>query len=196
MEYLISTILGFLIGITPQYIFTRKNLESNIFNTDLSQNVVRILFELLKGILLVFVIKEILEFEFMHIMIGLIIVTLSHSLIEGFKYKIREGQFVAIGGLLLLIPSVPLIWAVIWLVSYIYKRNFNFSLISSTFLTGLLCATSSRMFNSEYWYTNPTAESNLEFIFLTGMLFGIVLFTQIDNFKSYFLRNKKKGDIK
>ncbi len=194
MEYLISTILGFLIGITPQYIFTRKNLESNIFNTDLSQNVVRILFELLKGILLVFVIKEILEFEFMHIMIGLIIVTLSHSLIEGFKYKIREGQFVAIGGLLLLIPSVPLIWAVIWLVSYIYKRNFNFSLISSTFLTGLLCATSSRMFNSEYWYTNPTAESNLEFIFLTGMLFGIVLFTQIDNFKSYFLRNKKRGN--
>ncbi|NOX65529.1 MAG: hypothetical protein GXO85_06955 [Chlorobi bacterium] len=193
MDYLISIAIGILIGIFPSHFLFEKLFPSDKPEKNRLQILIPFLLDIIKGLFIVFLAKHLLNFDFLNIMLSLIVGTLFHSVFQEFKFQIREGQTVALAGLFLFIPIIVLIWIIIWLISFAYKRNKEFSLTSATVLTGLLGVTSSRIFNNEYWYSNPLAHSNNEFKILIGILFTLILTSQIDKIKAYYFKDKSKG---
>ena len=188
MNYLISIVVGIFIGIFPNHLLTSK-LESD-------KNKVRILatflLDVIKGLLIVVLIKFLFEYNFLNIILALIFGTLTHSFFQEFKFKRRESLTLALSGLVLVVPSLILIWLFIWIISYAYKRSNDFSLPSATFLTGLLAVTSANIFNNDYWYTDPVASSDKEFVILIGLLFIVIVNSQMDRIKSYFFKGKQR----
>ncbi|VAX26431.1 hypothetical protein MNBD_IGNAVI01-78 [hydrothermal vent metagenome] len=193
MDYFIIVVIGFFIGIFPNHFLFEKLFPPDKHENNRIRTLIPILLDLIKGLLIVFLTKYLLNFDFLNIMLALIIGTLFHSFFQEFKFQRREGQTVALAGLSLFIPLIVLIWIIIWLISFAYKRNKEFSLTSATFLTGLLGVTSSRIFNNEYWYSNPLAHSNNEFKILITILFILILSSQIDKIKAFYFKDKSKG---
>lgn len=190
MDYLISIIIGIFVGIFPNHFLFEKLFPHGNNEKNRMQSITLILLDIIKGLLIVLLTKYFMNFDFLNIILALIIGTLFHSFFQEFKFQKREGHTVALTGLALIIPSIILIWFIIWLISFAYKKNNNFSLPSATFLTGLLAVTSANIFNNKYWLTDPLASSEKEFIILVGLLFIVIISSQIDRIKSYFLKVK------
>ncbi len=193
MDYFISIVIGTLIGIFPNNFITEKLLRAGK-SGEKYNIIITIFLDIVKGVIIVTVTKFLLEFDFLNILIALIAGTFIHSFFQEFKIKRRESITVALSGLTLIIPLLVIIWIIIWIISFAYKRNNNFSLPSATFLTGLLAVTSANIFNNEYWRTEPVANSDKEFIILIGLLFIIVVNSQMDRIKSYFSKGKIKDN--
>ena len=194
MNYFVSILIGTIIGLIPNYFLSERLFVLFKIENNKKKLLVSFLLDLLKGLLVVLVTKYLLSLGFTPIIISLLTTVLSHSFIQGLKLQRAEGQNVALGGLSIFLPMVVLIWLTIWIISYLYKKNISFSLISSTFLTGLLSVTSSDILNDEYWRSNPTADSDSEFSIFIGLLFTLLLLTQIDKFKSYFQKVNLKDN--
>ena len=181
MQLILSIFAGIIIGIIP--------FKPEYFKLIKNKKVEKIVFEIInfiKGLLLVVILKPLFNYEFSYILIGLITSLVVNSFFQGFKFKLYEGHFLTFGGLLVVVPTIDLIWLIIGLIAFIYKRNFVFSFISSTFLTGLLSITSSRIINNVYWFTDPTASTNINFQILIGVLFTLTLLSQIKFVRLYF----------
>ena len=194
MDYIFSIVIGFIIGLIPNYYLDARISVLLKFKNNWTQKTTSVLLDIIKGMLIILITKYLLNYEFTSIILSLIIGALTHSFLQGLKLKSRNGQFVALGGLSIFLPALVLFWIIIWVISFIYKKNINFSLISATFLTGLVAITSSEILNKEYWYSNPTADSDAEFAILVGILFAALVLTQIDNFKSFILTEKLKDN--
>lgn len=192
MDYFISISISFLIGLIPNYFFNTWISGLLKLEKRWGQIFISFLSDIIKGMLIILISKYLLNFEFIPLMLSLITGVLAHSFLQGFKLKSRNGQFVALGGLSIFLPSVVVFWIFIWAISFIYKKNADFSLISATILTGLVGITSSDVLNSAHWYSNPTADSDTEFAILVGILFILLVITQIDKFKSFFQKGKSK----
>ena len=188
MDYVITLLTGLLIGIIPSSTFTKNIIIKMKFKGDFSNKTISFIFDLTKGVVIVIISKYFFNFDFIGIMISLIIGVLSHGFIQGFKFITVEGQFLALSGLSIFLPIVVLVWMTIWLISFAYKRMANFSLVASTMLTGLVSVTSPNILNNEYIFSNPAANSGLEFSIFVGLLFTFVLLTQFDKFKSYIYK--------
>lgn len=194
MDYFIVIPIGFLIGIVPNYFlntwfYTLLKLENNWVQKSIS-----FVSDIIKGMLIILLSKYFLNFEFIPVMLSLITGVLAHGFLQGFILKARNGQFVALGGLSIFLPVVVFFWMIIWAISFIYKKNMDFSSISATILTGLVSITSSDILNNENWYSNPTADSDTEFGIFVGILFILLVFTQIDQFKIFFPKGKSKDN--
>ena len=184
MIYFIAIIVSFLIGVAP------NSYVINILNYDKSWKVkvVTISVDLLKGMSIVILNKYLFNFEFIGIVVSLLLCFISHSLFQGLKLKLRNGHFILLAGLSLFLPIIVILWGLIWLISFAYKRNRDFSLLASSILTGLVSITSSDVLNNAYWYSNPLAISNVEFSILVGLIFSTLFATQIYNFRTYYLK--------
>ncbi len=122
-------------------------------------------------------------------MTGLIGAVFSHCYSFWINFKGGRGLATAAGGAILI--SIPILglWILLWLISFAFRKNVHFGNFSATLLTGALSFSSSEIMNK---YTNPSADSNLEFsIFVSSMLL-IILIKHIKPIKEYF----KKQSIK
>jgi len=194
MDYFIGILIGFLIGLIPNYSLNARISLLLKFKNNWTQKTTSVLLDIIKGMLIILITKYFLNYEFTSIILSLISGVLTHSFLQGFKLNSRNEQFVALGGLSIFLSALVLFWIIIWLISFIYKKNADFSLISATFLTGLVAITSSEILNKEYWYSIPTADSDTEFAILVGILFAALVLTQINNFKFFFLKEKLKDN--
>jgi len=194
MDYIIGILIGFLIGLIPNYSLNTRISLLLKFKNNWTQKTTSVLLDIIKGMLIILITKYLLNYEFTSIILSLIIGVLTHSFLQGLKLKSRNGQFVALGGLSIFLPALVLFWIIIWVISFIYKKNTDFSLISATFLTGLVGITSSEILNNEHWHSNPMADSDTEFAILVGILFTALVITQIDKFKSFFQKGKLKDN--
>jgi len=192
MDYLISIIIGIIIGIFPSHFLVNKLFPEGNSNNLKTSIIITILLDIVKGLLLISITKLLFGFDFLNILLALLFGVLSHSFYQGFKFQRSESLTVTLSGLLLIVPLLVLVWIGIWIISFVYKRDINFSLPSATFLTGLLAVTSANIFNNDYWYTYPVARSDKEFIILIGLLFIVVINSQINRIKSYFFKGKTK----
>ena len=194
MDFIIDIVIGFIIGLIPNYSIGARISLLLKFKNNWTQKTISALLDIIKGMLIILITKYFLNYEFISIILSLIIGVLTHSFLQGLKLKSRNDQFVALGGLSIFLPALVLFWIIIWVISFIYKKNIDFSLISATFLTGLVGITSSEVLNKEYWYSNPTADSDTEFAILVGILFTALVLTQIDKFKSFFQKGRLKDN--
>lgn len=194
MDNFIGISIGLIFGLFPNC--TLKEHICKLLKLDNKWGPISISFflDIIKGMLIILISKYLLNFEFTTLILSLLFGVLAHSFFQGFRLNARNGQFVALGGLLFFLPAVVFFWIIIWTISFIYKKNTDFSLISATFLTGVVCITSSDILNSEHWYSNPTAGSDTEFAILVGLLFSLLLLTQIDKFKCFFQKGKSQDN--
>jgi len=210
MEYIFSFVIGYLAGSFPTaYLLLKKSKGLDISQNG-SGNVGAInsyrvtkskltaisvfIIDLLKGLATVYFISLLMDRRFDLMMIGLIGSVFSHCYSPWIKLKGGRGLATAAGGGLLISIPILALWAVIWIIAFIFRRNIYFGNFTATLLTCLLSLTSAEILMK---YTNPTADSQLEFGILVSLLFIIILTKHIKPIKEYFIsQNKKLRDKK
>ena len=186
MQIFISILLGVIVGFVP---------NKNKHNLNIERVPRKYFYEavnLLKGTILVLFLKLVLNFELEPILIAMFFGLICSSFFNRFKFEITPGHFFVFGGFLFLIPLINLIWVIIWMIAFIYKKSIEFSFISSTLLTGLLSVTSSEVLNNEYWYTSPLTSNTLYFQILIGLLFALTIVSQLEYIQIYFGKTKTR----
>lgn len=206
MEYFLSLLIGILLGSFPTaYIILKKyrNIDitaggsgnvgaMNSFRVSRSKflGALVLIIDFLKGFLTVLIIDELFGPVFSLKLLGLIGAVLSHCYSFWIKFKGGRGLATTAGGAILI--SYPLlgIWIIMWVIAYAFRRNIHFSSFTSSLLTAILSFTSADVLNK---YSNPPAESNLEFSVLVSVVLLIVLIRHIEPIKNYINQQAEKS---
>ncbi|MEG8947062.1 glycerol-3-phosphate acyltransferase [Rosettibacter firmus] len=205
MSYIFSALIGIIIGSFPTAYLILKKIKNiditkagtgnvgamNSFEVTQSRTLGLLVFiiDFLKGFLTVYIVKNLFGNEFSIIMISLIGAVFSHCFSFWIKFRGGRGLATAAGGASLLSLPILGIWILLWLISYAFRRNIHFGNFSATLLTGALSFSSSEIMNK---YTNPSANSNLEFSILVSLMLLIILIKHIKPIKEYFARQNLK----
>ena len=148
MEYLISSIIGYLFGSIPTaYIFLKKTKGLDI-TSEGSGNVgamnsfeitnskligISVFFvDFIKGIASVLVPQLLFPGVFIFAAISLLFAVFSHCYNPWLKFKGGRGLASAAGGAAFLFPFLLVVWGVLWVIFYIMRKDILFANISST----------------------------------------------------------------
>ena len=148
MEYLISTIIGYLFGSIPTaYIFLKKvkglditnegsgNVGAmNSFEITNSKLVGILVFivDFIKGIASVLVPQILFPGVFILPAISLLFAVFSHCYSPWISFKGGRGLATAAGGAAFLFPFLLVVWGVLWVIFYVMRKDILFANISST----------------------------------------------------------------
>ncbi|MFO7447179.1 MAG: glycerol-3-phosphate acyltransferase [Ignavibacteriaceae bacterium] len=190
MEYLISAIIGYLLGSIPAaYLVMKKSAGIDISSAG-SGNVgamnsyevsnskiigmLVLLLDALKGLLSVYIPLLIFGQIFIFPALSLLFAVLSHCYNPWLDFKGGRGLAAAAGGTILLFPILPVLWILLWLIIYFVKKDIIFSNIWAIIMTLLIIFTSA---NIAFKYTFPRAESmSAMILFSAGIL--IIIFNR------------------
>lgn len=206
MNYILSTLIGLILGSFPTaYLILKKYKNTDITKVgsgnvgamnsyEVTQSkllgLVVFIIDLLKGTASVYLIKVLLGDEFIYMMLGLIGAVLSHCFSFWIKFRGGRGLATAAGGSIILSLPILGIWVFLWILSYAFRRNIHFSNFSATLLTGALSFSSAEIMNK---YTNPHANSNIEFSILVSLMLLIILIKHIQPMKEYLKEQSRKA---
>lgn len=206
MEYIISIIIGIILGSIPSaYIILKKSKgiditksgsgnvgAMNSFRLTKSKSLGLIIFaiDFLKGFLTVYSIQLLFGDKFIYLLLGLIGAVLSHCYSFWIKFKGGRGLATAAGGAVIISYPLLIIWIVMWLIGYAFRRNIHFSNFTSTLLTAILSFTSSDVLNR---LSNFHADRNIEFSFLVSIVLFIILTRHIEPIKIYIKQQADKS---
>jgi len=151
MEYLISTIIGYLLGSIPTaYIFLIKSrglditregsgnvgaMNSFEITNSKMMGISVFLVDFIKGIASVIVPQLLFPGEFIFAAISLLFAVFSHCYNPWLKFKGGRGLATAAGGAAFLFPFLLVVWGVLWVIFYIMRKDILFANISSTVLS-------------------------------------------------------------
>lgn len=206
MEYIISIIIGIILGSIPSaYIILKKSKgiditksgsgnvgAMNSFRLTKSKSLGLIIFaiDFLRGFLTVYSIQLLFGDKFIYLLLGLIGAVLSHCYSFWIKFKGGRGLATAAGGAVIISYPLLIIWIVMWLIGYAFRRNIHFSNFTSTLLTAILSFTSSDVLNR---LSNFHADRNIEFSFLVSIVLFIILTRHIEPIKIYIKQQADKS---
>lgn len=208
MEYIISFILGFILGSFPSAFIVMKKLR----RTDITQNgsgnvgamnsyevsnskligVSVLILDALKGFLSVIIVKAVFGDYFIYAMIALLAAVISHCYNPWLIFKGGRGLATAAGGAIALSPIILILWVLFWVLGYILRKNIHFSNIVSTVLCIPVVITSADILNTEKWLTNPPAEDPTVFAVTVSLMMIIILSKHIEPLKEYLKLSKSK----
>jgi len=151
MEYLISSTIGYLLGSFPSaYILLKKTRGTDItkegsgnvgamnsFEVTNSKliGISVFLLDFLKGIASVLIPKFIFPDEFIYPAMSLLFAVFSHCYNPWLNFKGGRGLSTAAGGAAFLFPFLLGVWAVLWAIVYVMRKNIILANISSTVLS-------------------------------------------------------------
>lgn len=209
MQYLISLVIGYLLGSVPTAYILLKNKKGVDITSTGSGNVgamnsyeitnsklfgvIVLIIDALKGVLSVVIVKFIYPESFFLPSLSLIFSIFSHCYSPWIQFKGGRGLATAAGGSLLLFPYLLAVWMILWTIFYIIKKDIHLSNISATIFSILL------VFNTadiavKYAFPSPEAETEIIFFTVTGLL--IILIRHIDPLKEIISRLKNSGVVK
>ncbi len=131
--------------------------------------------------------------EFLFGTVALFGAVTGHCFSAYIKFKGGRGLATAFGGALLIAPQVPLLWAVLWIIAFVYKKNVHFSNASATFLLILLVIFSGKTI-AKYSLLRPA--SVYEFTVLVSIILFVILIKHFKPIKDYFTSQRNKGVFK
>jgi glycerol-3-phosphate acyltransferase PlsY len=207
MEYLFSILIGIFLGSIPTgFIFLKffKKIDittsgsgnvgaMNSYKVSKSKSIafLVLLIDLLKGFLTVWLIKILFGDLFLLKSVGLIAAVMSHCFSFWIGFKGGRGLATTAGGAILISVPILLLWILLWLIAFAFRRNIHFSNFSASLLTAILSFTNAEVLNK---YTVPPASSNIELSILISLLLLIILIKHIEPIKTYFnTLSMKKG---
>ncbi len=204
MNFLLIAIISYLVGSFPTaYLLMKRKginiLESGSGNVG-TMNAMRVsgskvsglsvfVIDFFKGALAVFITKELFGNQFVLLAFSLIFAVLGHCFSVWLKFKGGRGLATAFGGAMFFAPLMPALWILLWLISYVYKKNVHFANATATFLLLLLVIFSGDIL-SKYSFTQPT--SRVTFSATISVLLVIILVKHIKPLKEYFKSERDK----
>lgn len=206
MTYIISIVIGYLLGSVPTaYILLKKKKgiditqsgsgnvgAMNSFEVTRSKliGIIVLIVDFLKGFLSVFLISIIYPENFALAAIALVFAIFSHCFNPWIGFKGGRGLATAAGGTSLLFPYFLLVWIVLWLIFYALKKDILIGNIAATVLSLFLIANTSEI---AIKYTYPKVQSENELILFVISGLTIIFIKHIEPLNEIITQFKKSG---
>lgn len=203
MEYLISSVIGFILGSFPTaYILLKKTRNLDV-RTNGSQNagamntyriskskslaILVMIIDMLKGALSVFLAIQLLGESFIYPALASFTAVLGHCYSPWLEFKGGRGLATAAGSSAIIFPYLLVIWCVLWVIFYLIKKDIHFSNIAASIMSVLL------LFNTvdtAIKYSYPAvANTSVLILFVVGGM-TIILIRHIDPLKELIYDKK------
>lgn len=208
MEYLLSSIIGYLLGSLPTAYLLLKKIRNVDITKEGSGNVgamntydvsgskifggIVLIVDALKGLLSVYIVLLIISKEFAFPAIALIFAVFAHCFNPWLKLKGGRGLATAAGGTVLLFPFMLVIWGILWVIVYIMKKDIIFANVWATIMSFIIILTSNQI---AIKYTYPQADTLGTLIIFSTALFMIIFVKHIEPLKEIIDKKRifKKG---
>jgi glycerol-3-phosphate acyltransferase PlsY len=192
MYYLLSAIIGYLLGSIPAGYLMLKKQGINIMTSgsgnvgamntfDITNSKVTGLLvffiDAIKGLLSVYIPLLLFPFGFGYAAIALLFAILSHCYNPWIKFKGGRGLATSLGGTILIAPFIPALWLLTWILVYLIKRDILLGNILATILALLITLTFP---DFVYKFSFPKAESISSLMFFSTTLLIIIFIKHID----------------
>ncbi len=210
MEYLLSSLIGYLLGSIPAaYILLKKSRGIDITETG-SGNVgamnsfeitnskiiglAVLVVDALKGLLSVYLILLLFPVNFIYPALSLFFAVFAHCYNPWLGLKGGRGLATAAGGASLLFPFALIVWGILWLAIYLFRKDILLANIWATIALIIIVLTSSEI---AVKYSFPHAGTRSELILFSMALLIIIFIRHIEPFKEIiktknFIRKGKR----
>lgn len=207
MEYLLSSLLGYMLGSIPTaFLILKKSRGIDITNAGSgnvgamnsyevtnSKHIGLIVFfiDFFKGILSVLIIKFIYPDQFIYPALSLLFAIFSHCFNPWINFKGGRGLATAAGGAIFIFPYLLFVWVILWILVYMLKKDI---LIANIFATpfSLIIIFITEKISINYVYPAPSSHGELILLVSGGLL--IIFIKHIEPLKEIISkkqRNKK-----
>jgi acyl phosphate:glycerol-3-phosphate acyltransferase len=209
MEYLFSSAIGYLLGSFPTaFIFLKKTKgiditkegsgnvgAMNSFEITNSKAIGIIVFfiDFLKGIASVLIPAFLFPNEFIYPAISLLFAVFSHCFNPWIKFNGGRGLATAAGGAAFLFPFLLVVWAVLWVIFYMMRKDIIFANISSTVFSIFVVFGTT---NIAVKYAFPEPKSFSELVLVSSAILMIIFIRHIEPLKEFISSQKNISRIK
>jgi len=209
MEYLFSSAIGYLLGSFPTaFIFLKKTKgiditkegsgsvgAMNSFEITNSKAIgITVFFiDFLKGISSVLIPAFLFPNEFIFPAISLLFAVFSHCFNPWIKFNGGRGLATAAGGAAFLFPFLLVVWAVLWVIFYMMRKDIIFANISSTVLSIFVVFGTT---NIAVKYAFPEPKSFSELVLVSSAILMIIFIRHIEPLKEFITSQKNIPRIK
>lgn len=205
MQYLISILIGYLLGSVPTayLVMKKKGIDitaegsgnvgaMNTYEVSKSKLTGLIVFavDFLKGLLSVLLIKWLYPSDFISPALALLLAVFSHCFSPWINFKGGRGLATAAGGTIILFPYLLFGWILVWIISFIYKKDILLSNILATPLSLLLVLGKPEL-AFKYSFPQPKDVDSLILFSTAGLM--IIFIKHIEPLKEIILTYKSKG---
>lgn len=203
MEYLLSAVIGYLLGSIPAaYLILKKSREIDItkegsgnvgamnsFEISKSKfiGLFVLIIDALKGLLSVYLCLLIFPVNFVYPAVALFFAVFSHCFNPWLDFNGGRGLAAAAGGAALLFPFALVLWVLLWILIYLIKKDILWANIFAT-LAAMIIIFASPEFALKYSF--PRASTIGELILFSMALLIIIFVKHIEPFKE-IIKNKK-----
>ena len=204
MEYLFSSIFGYLLGSIPTaYLLVKKARGIDItkkgsgnvgaYNSlDVTKSkwigLSVLIIDFLKGLGSVIIPTLLFPGQFIYPAIALLFAVFSHCFNPWIQFKGGRGLATAAGGAILISPVLLLSWCILWVLFYLMRKDISFANISSTIFS-LVVAFGTSDIAIKYTYPQPDSLSTL--ILVSSCILILIFIKHIEPLKE-FLEDQKK----
>jgi len=201
MDYLISAVLGFLFGSIPTaYLLlkTKKGIDitktgsgnvgaMNSYEITNSKKIgiFVLVIDFLKGLLPVLILKIAFSDFFIYPALALIFAIFSHCFNPWISFKGGRGLATAAGGTIILFPYMLLVWIILWLLVYLFKKDILLANILATILSLVIIYITK---NLEIDWAFPKSANVNELVMLTTSGLLIIFIKHIEPLKEIILK--------
>jgi glycerol-3-phosphate acyltransferase PlsY len=209
MEYLISSLIGYLFGSFPTaYIFLKKSKGMDItkegsgnvgamnsFEVSNSKVIGYSVFlvDFLKGSASVIIPSFLFPDQFIYPAISFLFAVFSHCYNPWLNFKGGRGLSTAAGGAAFLFPFLLGVWAVLWVIFYMMRKGILFANINSTIFSLLILYGTSKI-AVKYAYPQPESISALMLISTAVLI--IIFIRHIEPLREFISDQKSKWKVK
>ncbi len=203
MSYFITIITGLILGSIPSAWLLLKKFNGKDIRQEGSGNVgamnalevsssklvgiLVFLFDFIKGFLPVFIIMKLYPQNFLLQAMALVFAVAAHCFNPWLKFRGGRGLATAAGGSVLISPLLLFLWLILWLISFIYKREMRFSNFTATLLSGALIIYTADIL---YKYSVPPADSPGTYWITLNIMLLIILLRVTGPFIDFFKESR------
>ena len=204
MEYLLSSIIGYLFGSIPTaYLLLKRTRGIDITNAGTgnvgamnsyevtnskSIGIIVLLIDFLKGMIPALAVLYFLENSFFIASLSVLFAIFSHCFNPWLGFKGGRGLATAAGGSTIIFPFLPVAWIVFYILIYLIKKDIHIGNIFATALS-LLTVLGLPNYLIQYAYPQPVLVNELLLFTSAGLL--IIFIKHIEPLKEIITNNKK-----
>lgn len=209
MDYLISSLIGYLFGSVPTaYLILKKARGIDITKTGTGNvgamnsyevtrskflGIIVLLIDALKGIVPIVIVSQIFSTSYTKAGLSLIFAIFSHCFSPWLRFKGGRGLATAAGGSILLSPLLLITWAILWLVFYIIKKDILVSNIMATIISLLTVLIGNNLFLEYSHYFKPEL-NEIVLVLSSGLL--LIFIKHIEPLNEIIEKTKKNKNDK
>jgi glycerol-3-phosphate acyltransferase PlsY len=123
----------------------------------------------IKGLLSVYIPLLLFPYGFEYAAFALLFAVLGHCFNPWLGFKGGRGLATALGGTILIAPFLPALWIVIWVLSFLVKKDILLGNILANTLATVVCICSP-VFVFKYSFPKPDSVSSLMFFIVSLMI--------------------------